>query len=165
MKHFASKLLIGLNLALLSFALTTNALAQQPRIGTWELVKRTLPDGKTLTAPAVGGMSTIHADGTVHYSVFWQTPDGKSASTHSINLYKYAETELSATRLFGALDDGSGKGPVYSQPGMTKTIPIKREGSKLSYQHPFDPPYLVIDGDTMTATLDGVFVDTWERKK
>ena len=139
--------------------------AEGIRAGTWQLVKRQLPDGTTLTAPDVGGMYTIHPSGIYHLNVFWKTPEGKPVSTSSITQHKYSETELSVTRLFGALDDGSGKPVLYGSPSETKRVPVKREGGRISYQLPFDPPFLVIDGDKMTATLEGVFVDTWERMK
>jgi hypothetical protein len=28
---------------------------------------------------------------------------------------------------------------------------------------PFDPPSVVIEGDKMTATAEGMFIDYWER--
>jgi hypothetical protein len=110
-------------------------------------------------------MFTVHPSGVYHVNVFWKTPDRKWASTSHITQYKYSETDLSNTRLFGALDDGSGKPVVYATPGETKRVPVKREGGRISHQHPFDPPFIVIDGDTLTATLEGVFIDTWERMK
>jgi hypothetical protein len=30
---------------------------------------------------------------------------------------------------------------------------------------PFDPPSVVYEGDKLTATLEGAFVDYWERLK
>ena len=77
----------------------------------------------------------------------------------------FSDTDLSQTRLFGALDMGDGKPVVYATPGETKRVPIKREGGRISYQLPFDPPFVVIDGDKLTATLEGAFIDTWERMK
>jgi hypothetical protein len=35
----------------------------------------------------------------------------------------------------------------------------------VSYQHPIDPPFIVWEGDKMTATLDSAFVDYWEKVK
>ncbi len=133
--------------------------------GSWQLVKRKLPDGTILTPPAVGGMSTTTAIGINHLNVFWHTPDGKPASVSSITQFKWSDTELTATRLFRAFDDGSGKGVAYGAPGETKKVPVKREAGHISYHHPFDPPFNVIEGDKMTATAEGLFVDYWERVK
>ena len=163
---------ISLVLALMMYLFVAGMLgsfaaqAAEPALaGTWQLVKRKLPDGTILTPPAIGGMSTTTTMGINHLNVFWRTPDGKRASVSSITQYNWSDTELSATRLFSALDDGSGKGVAYAAPGETKRVPVKRDGTRISYQHPFDPPALVIDADTMTATADGMFVDYWERVK
>ena len=133
--------------------------------GTWQLVKRKLPDGTILTPPSVGGMSTTTALGLNHLNVFWHTPNGKAASVSSITQYEWSDTELTATRLFSAFDDGSGKGVAYAASAETKRAPVRRDGTRISYQHPFDPPALVFEGDKMTATAEGLFVDYWERSK
>ena len=150
--------------AAVAFTSTSQA-AEEIRAGTWQLVKRQLPDGAVLTSPNVGGMFTVHPSGVYHVNIFWKTPDGKWASNSNITQFKYSDTDLSQTRLFGALDMGNSNAVVYTTPGESKRVSIKREGGRISYQHPFDPPFIVIDGDTLTATLEGVFIDTWERMK
>ena len=67
--------------------------------------------------------------------------------------------------MFNAFDDGSGKPAVYGAAGETKHAPVKREGGRVSFQLPFDPPFVVIDGDKLTATAEGLFTDYWERVK
>lgn len=62
-------------------------------------------------------------------------------------------------------DDGSGNPAVRGTPGETTTVPVTREGGRLSYQLPFDAPKVTFEGDQLTATLEGVFVDHWERIK
>lgn len=160
MKAFVTALLAGLALAA-----SINIAAQGLPVGTWQLVKRTLPDGKVLTPPAVNGYFSRTADGMYHLTVFWQTPEGKTGSRSSIVHNKLSETELVATQLAGSFDDGSGKAVVYDPPGVTKTVPIKREGNRVSYQHPFDPPFIVWEGDTLTATFEKGPLDLWERMK
>ena len=146
--------------------MSTNAFAaDDPLTGSWQLVKRKLPDGTIQIPPVVGGMSTTTVSGVNHKNVFWQTPDGKRASISSIAAFKWSDTELSVTSMFSAFDDGSGKPAAYGVAGETKRAPVKREGGRISYQHPFDPPFIVIDGDKMTATAEGLFTDYWERVK
>ena len=110
-------------------------------------------------------MFTVLPTGLYQLHVFWKTPDGKLASRSSIVQFKYSDTELSATELYGVFDDGGGKAPVYGTPGETKRVPLKRDGSRVEYQHPFDPPSIVLDGDILKATLKDAFVDSWERMK
>jgi hypothetical protein len=81
--------------------------AEDIRAGTWQLVKRQLPDGTVLISANVGGMFTVHPSGVYHVNIFWKTPDGKWASNSNITQFKYSETDLSQTLLFGALDMGN----------------------------------------------------------
>ena len=155
---FALPLILGLGS-------TSTFAADIPATGSWQLVKRKLPDGTIQIPPVVGGMSTTTASGVNHKNIFWQTPDGKSASISSIATFKWSDTELSVTSMFSAFDDGSGKPAVYGAAGETKRVPVKREGGRVSFQLPFDPPFVVIDGDKMTATAEGLFTDYWERVK
>ncbi len=143
-------------------ALGNFAHADNPRDGTWQLSMRKLPDGTTLKPPIVQGRSSFH-NGVNQLVVFWPTPDGKSASLSSISKWEWTDSEVSATRILLIFDDGSGNPPAYMVGGETKREPIGRHDGRVSYQHPLDPPLLVYDGNKMTATLQGVFVDYWEK--
>jgi len=59
--------------------------------------------------------------------------------------------------------EGSGKPPTYNLTGNTETKPVTRQGSRIAFQQPFGEPSAVFEGDTFTATLEGQFVDYWER--
>lgn len=131
---------------------------------TWRLVMRKLPDGTVQTPPTVQGMSTFK-NGVNQLIVFWPAPDGKPASLSEISKWEWSATEVAVTPTLVIFDDGSGKGPVYAVGGERKIAAVIRQGNRISYQHPIDPPYVVRDGDRMTATLAGVFVDYWERVK
>jgi hypothetical protein len=130
--------------------------------GTWRLVKRVLPDGTVLKPPAVQGMGTA-IDGTRHLNVFWPTPEGRQASIGLISKYRVSANTYTETMLASAYDDGSGNPVAHGTPGETKTAAVTREAGRLSFQLPFDPPAVVYDGDSLTATLEGAFVDHWER--
>jgi hypothetical protein len=97
--------------------------------------------------------------------VFWPMPDGKLASLSEISKWEWSEAEVAVTPILVIFDDGSGKPPVYAVSGETKRAPVTRQGGSVSYQHPIDPPFVVREGDKLTATLEGVFVDYWERVK
>jgi hypothetical protein len=130
--------------------------------GTWKLVMRKLPNGTTVKPPAVLGAYTIY-HGLQNLNVFWQTPEGKAASYARVSTYKMTDTDYSETALFIAFDDGSGKPPTYNLTGNTETKPVTRQGSRIAFQQPFGEPSAVFEGDTFTATLEGQFVDYWER--
>ncbi|MFN0317325.1 MAG: hypothetical protein ACKVQA_20065 [Burkholderiales bacterium] len=132
--------------------------------GTWRLVKRQLPDGTIQTPPTVAGLGTLR-DGIRHLNVFWRTPDGRPASVGLVSRARLVGNEYTETLIARSFDDGSGQAAAYTLSGETKTVLVKREGSRISYQLPFDAPAVVYDGDKLTATLEGVFTDYWERLK
>ena len=74
-----------------------------------------------------------------------------------------SSTEYTETALLLARDDGSGKPPTYNLMGGTKTVPVTRDGPRIAFQLPFDPPSVVFEGDKFTATLEKAFIDYWER--
>jgi len=147
-------------LVLLSYGL---AQAQEFE-GAWKLTMRILPDGTTMMPPAVQGAIIVQA-GLLTRIVFWHTPEGKPASFSGVSTYKMSPAEYTETLLFSAFDDGSGKAPVYNQTPQTKSTPVTREGGRIAFKLPFDPPSVVIEGDKWTATAEGMFVDYWERTR
>ena len=132
--------------------------------GAWKLTMRKLPDGTTLMPPAVQGAIIVQA-GLLTRIVFWHTPEGKPASFSGVSTYKMSPAEYTETLLFSAFDDGSGKAPVYNQTPQIKSTPVTREGGRIAFKLPFDPPSVVIEGDKWTATAEGRFVDYFERTR
>ena len=151
-------LLTGLILALAPPSLTW----ADEMEGTWRLVMRKLPDGTIRTPPTVQGLFTIR-HGVEQTIVFWQTPEGKPASLSQIDRFEVSETQVVATPILTIFDDGSGKPPAYILGGETKRSTVTRQGGRVSYQHPTHPPFVVREGDKLTATLEGAFVDYWEK--
>jgi hypothetical protein len=128
----------------------------------WKLTMRKLPDGTSLTPPAVYGASTFK-DGVNQLLVHWHTPEGKPASISQISKWEWSDTEVAVTAVLMIIDDGSGKPPTYISGGDRKTATITRRAGQISYQHPINAPFIVRDGDKFTATLEGAFTDYWER--
>jgi hypothetical protein len=146
-----------------AFVLLSCSLAHAQNIeGAWKLTARKLPNGTTVTPPAVQG-AAMWQSGVWTRIVFWHTPEGKLASFSGVSTYKFAPAEYTEVLLFSAFDDGSGKPPVYSQTAQTKSTPVTHEGGRLAFKLPFDPPSLVIEGDKITATAENQFIDYWER--
>ena len=87
--------------------------------GAWKLTARKLPNGTTLTPPAVQG-AIMCQSGVWTRVVFWHTPEGKPASFSAVSTYKFAPAEYTETLLFSASDDGSGKPTIYSPTPQTK---------------------------------------------
>jgi len=52
--------------------------------GAWKLTARKLPNGTTLTPPAVQGV-VMYQSGVFTRVVFWHTPEGKPASFSAVD--------------------------------------------------------------------------------
>ena len=104
--------------------------------GTYELVSRDLPDGTKQFPPDVVGLITY----TKEYrntNVYWKDADGEHSSVSSVGSYKLTDKEYS--------EKSNGR--------IEFTLPL------------WDEPTLVFEGDKITATKEGAFVDHWKRVK
>jgi hypothetical protein len=148
----------------MAFLVVSAAAAQTPSIeGTYQLVSRTLPTGTVLKPPAIMGLFT-YTKTHRNFNIVIKDATGKFYSYSLVSTYKLTPTEYSETRLFSILNDQvGGKDIVYDLAGKTQSVPVKMEGGRIEFKPPFDPPALVFEGNKMTATLDGGFVDVWEK--
>ena len=140
------------------------ASAQAPSIeGTYQLLSRKLPDGTMLHPPDVMGLWT-YTKSHYNFNIVRKDATGKFSSFSMVSTYKLTATEYSETRLFSVLTDQiSGKDIVYDLSGKTQSAPVKIEGGRIEFKHPFEPPALVFEGNKITATAEGSFVDVWEK--
>jgi hypothetical protein len=140
------------------------ASAQTPSIeGTYQLVSRTLPNGTVLKPPDIMGLFT-YTKTHRNFNIVIKDATGKFYSYSLVSTYKLTPTEYSETRLFSILNDQpGGKDIVYDLSGQTQSVPVNMAGGRIAFKPPFDPPALVFEGNKMTATLEGGFVDVWEK--
>ena len=155
---------------IVGFVLTSMVLLEAPAYGqlsgvegTWRLVARDLPDGTHITPPQVMGMYSV-GKGQRNLNVFWYTSEGKPASYSLMSTYTLSNREYTETLLFSIFNDpGNPQSPVYGPAGETKTTPVTWRGQRISFKLPFDAPSVEFDGDRLTATAEGAFVDHWEK--
>jgi hypothetical protein len=156
-------LLVGM-LIILVLGSAVPAPAQAPSIeGTYQLVSRKLPDGTVQRPPNIMGALT-YTKTHRNFNVIWKDAQGKFFSYSLVSTYKLTPTEYSETILFSILNDQiSGKEVVYNLSRPTQSVPVTVEGNRTQFKLPFDPPSVVFEGDKMTATAEGQFVDVWEK--
>jgi hypothetical protein len=105
-----------------------------------------------------------HTKSHRNFNIVLKDATGKFSSRSAVSTYKLTATEYSETRLFSIVNDQiGGKEIVYDLSGKTQSVPVKMEGGRIQFKPPFDPPSLVFEGNKITATLDGGFVDVWEK--
>jgi hypothetical protein len=131
--------------------------------GTYQLISRQLPNGTMLKPPDIMGLFT-YTKSHRNFNIVWKDAAGKSSSYSLVSTYKLTPTEYSETLLFSILTDQiGGKDIVYDLSGKTQSVPVKMEGGRLQFKPPFDPPTVVFEGNQLTATAEGRFVDLWEK--
>lgn len=131
--------------------------------GTFKLVSRQLQDGTMQGAPDVMGMFT-YTKSYRNFNVIWKDSKGKSFSYSLVSNYKLTEAEYSETLLFSVMNDQiGGKEIVYDMSGQTKTAPVSMASGGIEFKMPFDPVSFVFKGDSVVATAEGQFVDTWKK--
>jgi hypothetical protein len=138
--------------------------ADAPNIsGTYKLVKRTLPDGTTITAPGVVGLMTF-AGGFRNFNVSWKSTDGTPVSLSLVAEYTLADGKFCQTVLFRVANNLGTPGLSNEIPNDAKGCsPVTRTDGKISFQMPGEPPVAAFARDEMIATAAGQFVDYWKR--
>ena len=169
MRHTMIKLALALTMGIVMGMLGNQGLhAQQaspaPNIaGTYKLISRQLPDGTMLRPPAIMGLLT-YTKSHRNFNVLWKDARDKFFSYSLVSTYQLTPTEYSETIVFSILNDQiGGKDIAYDMSGKTQSVPVKVDGGRLQFKLPFDPPAVVFEGDKMTATAEGRFVDVWEK--
>jgi hypothetical protein len=131
--------------------------------GTYKLSSRKLPDGAVLKPPDIMGLLT-YTESHRNFNIVWKDATGKFFSYSLVSTYQLTPTEYSETRLFSILNDQiGGKDIVYDLSAKTHSVPVTIDGGRLQFKLPFDPPAAVFEGDKMTATAEGRFVDVWDK--
>jgi hypothetical protein len=150
--------------ALIVLLFAISASAQAPSIeGTYRLISRQLPDGAILKPPDIMGL-WIYTKSNRTYNSVRKDATGKFASSSLVSTYKLTATEYSETLAFSIRTDQiGGKDIVYDLLGKTQSAPVKIEAGHIQFKLPFERPTVMFEGNKMTATVEGVLVDIWEK--
>jgi hypothetical protein len=162
MKRWLGFVALSLTLVLLS---GTPVAAQAPSIeGTYRLVARDLPDGTRIEPPALDGLIT-YTKTLRNFNVYWKDEEGKTTSISTIRKYALTEDGYSETNIFHmANDEIGGTGVTYDFSQVSGGSSVNIENGRIDFDLPlYDEPHVVFEGDALTATAEGEFVDHWER--
>ncbi|HEV7365813.1 MAG TPA: hypothetical protein VGN76_08200 [Gemmatimonadales bacterium] len=139
--------------------------AKGPSIqGTYKLVSRDLSDGTKQVPPDVVGLITYTAKYR-NFNVYWKDAKGKAVSISNIATYQLTPKEYRETSVYYLMNDESGgKGLSYDLSASTGSSPVVVKGTRIEMQLPLhNEPKVVFQGNSFTATREGVFVDHWVR--
>lgn len=154
-------------IAPLSLLLLTGAVAptKPPSIqGTYRLVSRDLPDGTRQVPPNIVGLLTFTAKYR-NFNIYWKDPNGKAVSLSNIATYQLSDKEYRETNVYYFVNDETqGKKPSYDLAATSGASPITIKGTRIEMQLPLhEEPMVAFDGDRLTASSEGEFVDHWVR--
>jgi hypothetical protein len=155
-------LLLGVLGAVLLLAGTVSA-ENHNLEGTYRLISRRLPDGSIKTAPDVTGLLTF-TKAYRNLNVVWKGPNDVLCSYSLASSYKLRSGKYTEKILFSSLNDHrAGQKTAYDLVGKKQTVRVVSGEGLAEAVHPLDPPTMIINGDRITATTEGSFVDTWEK--
>ena len=136
--------------------------------GTYQLVRRELPDGTIQRPPAVKGMYTYTKEFR-SFSVVWQDDTGKFYSESYVARYTLTDEEYVETQEYLIVDDQiGGKGISYDLSDTTAKSPVVIDGERITFALPqaFEQALSIIlefEGAKLKATGKDLFIDYWEK--
>lgn len=136
--------------------------------GTYQLVRRELPDGTVQHPPLLKGMITFTKDFR-NFSIVWKNDEGKYYSECYVARYKLTDKEYEETSEYLIVDDQiGGKATAYDLSTNTVRSPVAVNGKRISFAmpQPFEKALGVeveFEGTKMKATGEDLFVDYWEK--
>ncbi len=136
--------------------------------GTYQLVRRELPDGTIQLPPAVKGMYTYTKEFRI-FSVVWQDDTGKFYSESYVARYTLTNEEYVETQEYLIVDDQiGGKEISYDLSDTTATSKVAIDGERITFALPqaFEQALSVtveFEGEKIKATGEDLFIDYWEK--
>jgi|GEM_PF-1396895 len=131
--------------------------------GTYELVRRVLPDGKEVLPPSIAGLYTM-THGRRNFNVAWTDKDGKAGSLSVLAAYTLTGAKY-CQKVWFWLQNNTVK-PGFSNevpPAANECSAVTMKDGKITFQEPAGGPVLSFDKDGLTATAAGQFVDYWKK--
>jgi hypothetical protein len=132
--------------------------------GTYRLISRDLSDGTKQVPPNIVGLITFTTKYR-NFNIYWKDANGKAVSISNIATYQLTGKDYRETNVYYLMNDESGgKGLSYDLSTTSGSSPVVMKGTRIEMQLPLhDEPKVVFQGNTLTATREGAFVDHWVR--
>lgn len=134
--------------------------------GTYQLVRRELPDGTVQRPPVVKGMIT-YTKGFRNFGVVWKDEKDRFYSENYNARYTLTDKEYTETSEYLIVDDQiGGKGISYDLSNTTAKSPVSLEGGRIRFDlpQPFEKALSIkveFNGTELKATGKNLFTDYW----
>ena len=137
--------------------------------GTYQLVRRELPDGTVQSPPAMKGMFTYTKEFR-NFSVVSKDDQGRFYLVCYVARYTLTDQEYAETSEYLIVDDqiGGDKGISYDLSNTTAKSPVSIDGGRIRFAlpQPFEQALSItveFDEATLKATGKDLFIDYWEK--
>lgn len=136
--------------------------------GTYQLVRRELPDGTVQLPPAVKGMVTFTKEFR-NFNVVWQDDTGKFYSECYVARYTLTEKEYAEISDYLMVNDQiGGKGISYDLTNNAAKSPVSFDEGRITFAlpQPFEKALSItveFEGTKLKATGKDLFIDYWEK--
>lgn len=136
--------------------------------GTYQLVRRELPDGTVQVPPALKGMATFTKEFR-NFSVVWHDKQGRYYSECYVARYTLTDREYTETAEYLIVDDQiGGKGISYDLSAATAGSAVSIDGGRLGFAlpRPFEQSLSIsveFEETGFKATGKDRFTDYWEK--
>jgi hypothetical protein len=101
-----------------------------------------------------------------NFNIYMKDATGNSFSISSISTYKLTEKEYSEKNIYYMVNAEVGGNGGYDLSSSTGNSPVSVKDGRIEFQLPLHgEPSVIFEGDNLTATRKGAFIDYWERVK
>ncbi len=136
--------------------------------GSYQLVRRELPDGTVQFPPDLKGMLTYTREFR-NFSVVWKDDEGRFYSECYVARYVLSDQEYTETSEYLIVNDQiGGKGISYDLSNAIARSPVTYDDGRICFAapHPFEKALsitLEFDGAQLKASGKDLFMDYWEK--
>ena len=136
--------------------------------GTYQFVRRELPDGTVQFPPDVKGIIT-YTKALRNFSIVWKDEKGNFYSECYVARYTLTDKEYTETSEYLIIDDQiEGKGISYDLSNNTAKSPVSFDGGRIIFAlpQPFEQALSItveFEGTELKATGKDQFIDYWEK--
>ena len=151
-------------IALTTVVLSASFSVAQGIEGTYRLVARDLPDGTRVEHPDIEGLITFR-DGYRNFNIYWIDENGNPYSIGIFATYTFDGSEYTETNVFTSIVDlSTDDGIIHDLEPHTGTAAVTVSDGTIAFDLPLrDEPHVEFTADGVTASIEGQFVDHWER--
>jgi hypothetical protein len=160
----------SITLVTLLASLTLAAPARKPAspvphiVGTYKLVDRVLQDGRVLTDKGIQGMMTYTAQYR-NFNLHWTEADGRAVSIAYVCGYEFKNGQYCERPIYWMQNNLGEPGLKYDVPSnKADCTKVTMDGTKVTFAITGEP-VVSFKGDSLTAVLEGQFVDHWVKVK